>query len=118
MIDDQAAAVQAAEDALAAVAEDYQTGRAGAAAVISCSGQLLRPAAGLHPLGVRLQSQHRRLRPDRHAAGNHAANPGGGLDRPGAAGGRSRRGQAAVRCSRPARRSRFRRAAGLQPAQE
>ena len=41
VIDDQAAAVQAAEDALAAVVDDYQTGRAGAAAVISCSGQLL-----------------------------------------------------------------------------
>ena len=41
VIDDQAAAVEAAEDALAAVAEDYQTGRANAAAVLSCSGQLL-----------------------------------------------------------------------------
>ena len=41
VIDDRAAAVQAAEDALAAVADDYQSGRADAAAVAACSGQLL-----------------------------------------------------------------------------
>jgi len=41
VIDDQAAAVQAAENALAAVADDYQIGRAGAGAVIASSGQLL-----------------------------------------------------------------------------
>ncbi len=41
VIDDQAAAVQAAEDALIAVADDRQMGRAGAAAQISLSGQLL-----------------------------------------------------------------------------
>jgi hypothetical protein len=41
-IDDQAAAVQAAEDALTAVADDYQRGRSDAAAVVACSGQLLR----------------------------------------------------------------------------
>jgi hypothetical protein len=41
-IDDRAAAVQAADDALAAVTENYRNGRGDAAAVIACSRELLR----------------------------------------------------------------------------
>ncbi|MEN6458641.1 MAG: hypothetical protein ABFC63_06890 [Thermoguttaceae bacterium] len=42
VIDDRAAAVQAAEDALAAVTDDYRSGRSDAAAVTSCSRELFR----------------------------------------------------------------------------
>ena len=41
-IEDRAAAVQAADDALAAVIENYQNGRGDAAAVVACSRELLR----------------------------------------------------------------------------
>jgi len=41
-IEDRAAAVQAAEDASAAVAESYRDGRGDAAAVVACSRELLR----------------------------------------------------------------------------
>jgi len=42
VIDDRTAAVQAAEDALVAVEENYQSGRANAATVASCGRELLR----------------------------------------------------------------------------
>jgi hypothetical protein len=41
-IDDRAAAVQAADDALVAVADDYQSGRGDAASVIACGREVLR----------------------------------------------------------------------------
>ncbi len=41
-IEDRASAVQAADDALAAVTEDYQRGRSDAEAAIACSRELLR----------------------------------------------------------------------------
>ena len=41
-IEDRAAAVQAADDAHAAVIENYQNGRGDAAAVVACSRELLR----------------------------------------------------------------------------
>ena len=41
-IEDRASAVQAADDALAAVTEDYQRGRSDAASVAACSRELLR----------------------------------------------------------------------------
>ncbi len=41
-IGDRAAAVQAADDALSAVREDYRSGRGNAAAVLECSRELLR----------------------------------------------------------------------------
>ncbi len=41
-IEDRAAAVQAADDALSAVSENYRNGRGDAAAVVACSRELLR----------------------------------------------------------------------------
>jgi hypothetical protein len=46
-VDKQAEAVQAAEDALAAVGDDYRNGRGAAAAVTSCSRELLRQQRAL-----------------------------------------------------------------------
>ena len=124
-VDDQAAAVQAAEDVLAAAADDRQNGRGGRRDLDRCQRRVVAAAAGVHPHRVRLQSQHRRIRlgrgrphhqsasPHRHAdrsraTGRHAGRPDGTI--------RGRYSRPGPPSRLPARRATVAESADLGPA--
>ena len=85
-VDDEAVAVQAAEDALAAAADDRQNGRGGRRDLDRRQRRPFAAAAGVHTSRVRLQPQHRRIRFSRGGPHNHSASPHRHAHRAGATG--------------------------------
>ena len=85
-IDEQATAVQAAEDVLAAATDQQLSSRGDMADVLACSRELLRQQRALVANRVRLQSQHCRIRFGGHGACRQPASPRGDVDWPPAAG--------------------------------